>query len=268
MPADSSFLSFPPDTLSREPLRIPILARTDAWFALNKPAGVPWHPDPWIPRATDLVREVRGMLRAGKPQLARLGIAEIHGITGPDLVASGLVLCAANSREGARLANALGSGQVELRYRFLTAGRSTDASFDCTLPLAPHATESRMTVARGFGKKTETHFQLEQRFRGWALWNATTTFDRVHQIRLHAAECGLTVVGETRYGKSPHVFLSDIKRGYRPAAAAERPLYDNLGLHLAGIHFTNTDGSPVTVECPLPKGFGVLLRRLAEHAPA
>ena len=104
MPADD-FLSFPPDTLDREPLRLPIVARGTAWLALAKPAGVPWAPDPWIPRPSDLVREVRRQLRDGKPQLARLGIEAFHAIVGPDLVASGLVLCATTDAEGARLPN-------------------------------------------------------------------------------------------------------------------------------------------------------------------
>jgi hypothetical protein len=72
MPADD-FLSFPPDTLVREPLRLPIVARGEGWLVLNKPVGVPWTPDPWIPRPTDLVREVRSQIRAGKPALARRG---------------------------------------------------------------------------------------------------------------------------------------------------------------------------------------------------
>jgi 23S rRNA-/tRNA-specific pseudouridylate synthase len=268
MPADTEFLSFPPDTLIREPLRVPIVARGPHWLALAKPPGVPWHPDPWIPRATDLVREVRQQLRAGKPQLARLGITGFFGITGPDLVASGLVLCATTETEAARLANALGSGGIELTYQLLTVGRPAEKSITCTLPLAPHATETRMVAAPGTGKKTTTRFELETLFRGWALWRAVTTFDRMHQIRVHAAESRLGIVGESRYAKASPVLLSDLKRDYRPAARREQPLYNELCLHLRQIAFPEVDGTRRTVECAPPKGFAVLLRRLGEHVPA
>ncbi len=269
MSADD-FLSFPPDTLVREPLRLPFLARGPGWLVLNKPVGVPWAPDPWIPRQTDLVREVRRQLRDGKPQLARLGIAAFHGIVGPDLVASGAVLCATTDAEGDRLANALGSTQIELTYRFVTMGRPTATEIVCELPMAPHATESRMLISHTTGKKTLTTFRLEQRFRGYAVWTATTAYDRLHQVRLHAAESGLPIVGESRYAKTTPIFLSEIKRDYRPAGngtRVEQPLYGELCLHLARIAFPDADGKPVVVEAPLPKPFGVLLKKLAEHVP-
>lgn len=265
MSADD-FLSFPPDTLDRDPLRLPIVARGPAWLAVVKPAGLPWAADPWIPRSSDLVREVRRQLRDGKPALARLGIEAFHGIVGPDLVASGLVLCATTDAEGARLANALGSAQVELTYRFVTMGRPTETEIVCDLPIAPHAMEPRMLVSHTTGKKTVTRFNLEQRFRGYAVWTATTTFDRLHQIRLHAAESGLPIMGESRYAKVAPVMLSEIKRDYRPSPRKpEEPIYGELALHLGRIVFPGADGKPVTLEAPLPKGFGVLLKRFAEH---
>ncbi len=270
MPAAADFLSFPPDTLVRDPLRLPFLARGEGWLAINKPAGVPWSPDPWIPRPTDLVREVRRQLRDGKPALARLGIGAFHGIVGPDLVATGAVLCATTDAEGVRLAHALGSAQIELTYRFVTMGRPAQTEIECDLPLAPHAHEPRMLVSHATGKKTATTFRLEQRFRGYAVWTATTTFDRLHQIRIHAAESGLPIVGESRYAKTTPIYLSEIKRDYRPAGDGTRvepPLYGELCLHLARIKFSAHDGTPVVVEAPLPKPFAVLLKKLGEHLP-
>ncbi len=265
MSADD-FISFPPETLDREPLRLPIVARGPGWLVLTKTAGVPCVSDPWIPRGTDMVREVRRQLDAGKPQLARLGIDSFHAIVGPDLVASGAVLCATNDDEAARLANALGSAQVELTYRFVTMGRIAKDVVSCELPLAPHATESRMLVSHASGKKTVTRFALEKRFRGYSVWTATTTFNRVHQIRLHAAETGLPIVGESRYAKTTPIFLSEIKRNYRPSGSkTELPLYGELCLHLARITFPDAEGNKVVAEAPLPKPFGVLIKRLGEH---
>ena len=104
----------------------------------------------------------------------------------------------------------------------------------------------------------------------YAVWTATTTFDRLHQVRVHAAESGLPIVGESRYAKTTPIFLSEIKRNYRPAGDGTRvepPLYGELCLHLARIAFPGADGKPVVVEAPLPKPFAVLLKKLAEHRP-
>lgn len=262
-----NFISFPPDTLDPKPVRLPLIARGAEWFALAKPAGLPWRPDAWIPHTTDIVREVRNQLRAGKPQLVRLGIDAITGIAGPDLVASGVTLFARTSAAADHLANALGSGQVELTYTFLTRSRIIDDAVTCELPLAPHPTEPRMIVSHALGKKTVTHFRHEKRFRGFGLWSATTTFDRMHQLRVHAAEVGLPIIGESRYGAVASVYLSEIKKDYRSTTwRAELPLYGELCLHLAKITFVDSGGTRRTVETPPPKPFAVLLKRLAEHA--
>jgi 23S rRNA pseudouridine955/2504/2580 synthase len=149
-------------------------------------------------------------------------------------------------------------------------GRPVQEEIVCELPLAPHATEPRMIVSNTTGKKTTTTFRLEKRFRGYAVWTATTTFDRLHQIRIHAAESALPIVGESRYAKTAPIYLSEIKRNYRPAGDGTRiepPLYGELCLHLARIAFPGADGRPVVVEAPLPKPFAVLLKKLAEHLP-
>lgn len=264
-----NFLSFPADTLQPEPVKLPFVGRGAAWFAVVKPAGIAWRPDAWIPRPTDVVREVRNQLRAGKPQLARIGIDGIHGIAGPDLVASGLVLCARTDAEADRLNNALGSEQIELTYTFLTRSRIVDDAVTCDLPLAPHPTEPRMVVSHAHGKKTVTRFRHVKRWRGFGLWTATTTFDRMHQLRVHAVEVGLPIIGESRYGAVPSVYLSEVKKDYRTTTwRPELPLYGELCLHLSQITFPDADGTRRTLEAPLPKPFAVLLKRLDEHAAA
>lgn len=269
MAAADSFLSFPENTLTPEPVKLPLVAKGDAWFAVTKPAGLPWRPDTWIERPTDIVREIRRQLREGKPQLARLGIDGIHGITGPDLVASGLVLFARTDAEADRLANALGSEQVELTYTFLTRSRIEHDRVTCSLPITPHLVEPRMIVSHAHGKKTVTHFRHVKRFRGFGLWTATTKFDRVHQLRVHATEVGLPIVGESRYGAVPSVYLSEVKKDYRNTTwRGELPLYGELCLHLGKITFPDANGSKRTIEVPLPKPFAVLLKRLDEYAGA
>ena len=98
------FISFPPGVLDRESVRVPVVRDAGPWFVLDKPAAVACYPDPWIPRPTDLVREVRRGIREGRDQLRDLGIGAIERINHLDFEASGLVLCAREEVEAGRLA--------------------------------------------------------------------------------------------------------------------------------------------------------------------
>ena len=63
-----------------------------------------------------------------------------------------------------------------------------------------------MSGSRELGKKCETRFTLVESFLGFAIVNAATTFDRVHQVRVHAAESGLKVVGGRSESVHPLLF--------------------------------------------------------------
>jgi 23S rRNA pseudouridine1911/1915/1917 synthase len=261
------FISFPPGTLDRESVRIPVVRDAGPWFVLDKPAAVACYPDPWIPRPTDLVREVRRQIREGKGQLKDLGIGAIDRINHLDFEASGLVLCARDEAEGARLANCLGSAQIEFTYTLVVRGAPHSPELVCRLPLAPDPVEPRMSGSQEFGKKCETRFKLLEQFRGYATVEAVTRYDRVHQVRVHANESGLKIPGERKYFHVDPVFLSEIKTDYRPGKHdREEPLYDRLCMHLGKITFPGVDGSTVTIEREPPPRFRVLIERLQRHA--
>ena len=64
------------------------------------------------------------------------------------------------------------------------------------------------------------------------------------------------------YGSGEPVYLSKIKRGYRPNEREERPLIARLTLHAQRLTFTPMTGDPVTIEAPLPKDLRSLLNQL------
>ena len=261
------FISFPQGTLARASVRVPVVCDAFAWFALDKPAGVPVYPDPWIPWPTDLVREVRRQIAGGKEQLRRLGIGSIERINDLDFEASGIVLCARDESVAAGLANCLGSAQIEFVYTLVVRGAPHQSELVCRLPLAPDPVEPRMSGSREHGKKCETRFQLVEQFRGYAIVEAVTRYDRVHQVRVHASESGLKIAGERKYGRVDPVFLSGIKRDYRHSRRGrESPLYDRLCMHLGRLTFPNPDGSTVSIERAPPARMRVLIERLRRHA--
>jgi 23S rRNA-/tRNA-specific pseudouridylate synthase len=260
-----SLLTFPPGELGPAPMRVPLLRVEPGWFVLDKPAGLPVTPDLFRPRGTDLVRAVRQQLRAGKGQLSTLGIVGIHRINDLDADVAGPLLCAQDEAEADRLRNALGSGQVEFTYHLVARGPGPEADVVCDLPLVANPRENRIEVSHARGRKCVTAFRGLRRFRGFSEWEATTVYDRWHQVRVHAVETGLPVVGDRLYGGDAPLMLSELKRRYR-AHGDEMPLHSGPVLRLARLTFPAADGSPVTVDAPLPKHFAVVLLRLERHA--
>ena len=88
-----------------------------------------------------------------------------------------------------------------------------------------------MFISHKTGKKACTHFRFLGAYGYYELWEATASFMRPHQIRYHAADQGLVIVGEYLYGEELPLLLSQFKRKYT-GRDRERPLYEGLYLHM------------------------------------
>lgn len=123
-----------------------------------------------------------------------------------------------------------------------------------------------MAVSHAAGRKCVTVFTPVRVFGRWTRWEARTHENRPHQVRLHAWECGLAIPGDGLYGRVPRVYLSQLKRRYRPGSEDERPLHPSLCLHLREVAFPDADGRIVRLEVSPPKTFAVMERRLEQAA--
>lgn len=262
----SELISFPPGVLGADAVRLPVLVRQADWFAVNKPAGVAVCADPLEPAAPGLLEAIGAALHAGKPQLQRLGIADCARVHGLDAEATGALVLATSPEAHARLRNAVGSRRVQFVYEFVASGRLA-CEVDCALPLARHSAEPRMVVSHRDGRISETSFRLVRELGEYRVWEARTRENRPHQVRLHAAESGLRIPGEAIYGRVPLVYLSAVKRGFRPGRGEERSLHSPLALHLREIEI-HEEGATVRVSAPLPRSLAVMIELLERHGGA
>lgn len=261
-------LTFSPHTLRENSVVLPVIFRGNGVVALAKPSGVPADEHPWNAGAPTLCGELRKRLAQGSPSAAALGLARPAAVLPTDAECSGAVLLA--DREGGALdawRNAAGSELLRFSFVFLAkpaAEASGEAEFFCRLPVAAHFSEPRALVSSTTGKKSETRFFRLEKFGKWELWRAETAFPRLHQIRLHAAECGLPVVGDALYGNVPPVVNSELLRKGRLNKGEERPLYAPPCVHAERIFVpagTLADAATEIV-APLPEGFAALLKKL------
>jgi 23S rRNA-/tRNA-specific pseudouridylate synthase len=255
-------IGFPAGMLGEIALRVPVIGGGPGWVALDKPAGVALEDHPWQEGAPTLLGALRAQLDAGKPEMARLGLAEPGVVVGPEPDLAGVALLADRATTLPAWREALGSGAFELGYELLA--RTEDAPDEgglCDLPLRHDETRRRTTVSHRSGKRSETRFAAGERLGDWRLWNATCSLARRDQVRAHAAECGIRIAGELDYGRAGRVTLAETVAHGRLNKGGDRPLHRGILLRLAWVAGT-VGGAAFRIEAAQPDDLAVTLRRL------
>jgi len=93
------------------------------------------------------------------------------------------------------------------------------------------------------GKTCQTHFREIKKFGDYSLVEVRTFTGRTHQIRVHAAHLGCSIVGDKLYGLPNDGFISWLSEGDDYLRAQNFPLHRQL-LHALEIRFPH----PVTSE--------------------
>ncbi len=267
MPVTTSFISFPEGVVQVRPLRLALLANTEAWFALEKPPGLTATRDALRSDAkgTTLLDALRREAALGKGQFSARGISEVHAVSFPDPEVAGIFLCAKSEAAKMSMKNAMGACEFTFFHRFLTFSRENRGEFLCELPLAHPAKSARMLVSNTTGKRTATRFRIFKCLRGYALWEAESAYNRRHQIRLHAAESGIPVLGDRFYAGSNPLYLSQLKPKYR-AKGPEKPLYEHPALYMTKMRLPDpASGEQVEIEAPTPPKAQALIARIERY---
>ena len=274
-------IGFPQKTLFDRPARLDVLcAKKGIFAAISKPADTLFEPysgspampheaaEPYEMQYAPIVAAIRK--QAGKPELERLGIKSPFCALQCDYEVSGACVIACDKSTAAVLRNAEGSGYVT--YEFILLARKSQnlpKNFEVNLPIVKNENRRVWTVSHRYGKKCKTAFELAEDFRDFQLWRARSTSARPHQIRLHAAEKGLKIIGESVYSRGGQIFTSQFKGNYKLKRGEkfEKPIYPHLFLHLQKISFNGSDFNcpelgANEICAPLPKNFALVIDKL------
>ena len=250
-------LSFPPGTLAENALRLAVLHAAAGAVMLEKNAGI-----------AEIGNAFRAQIAEGKPSACAFGLRRPQLVFAPEAEISGLQIYADKDSEALDLwKNTLGSALFRFRYTFLTRpvpNAARESEITCSLPVAQHVSKPLALISHTTGKKSETHFRRVEMLSGFELWEAETAFPRFHQIRLHAKECGLPIVGDALYDGVPAPRVSELRPKKRLNKGEDKPLYAPICLHLRAVELP--DRLPgieaFSIEAPLPNGFETLLKKL------
>ena len=224
---------------------IPVVHADDDVIVVDKPAALVVHPGAGNARGT----MVAGLL-ARFPELAGVGAPERPGVVHRlDKGTSGLLVVARNQHAYDDLVAQLAAREVDRRYTALVWGHPEPPTGLVDAPIGRSRRDpTRMAIAAG-GREARTGYAVVQTFVEpieAALVECKLETGRTHQIRVHLAAIGHSIVGDPRY------------RGAKARFPMTRPF---LHAHRLGFDHPVT-GERVSFDSPLPPELVEALARL------
>ncbi len=188
-----------PEPLSAEAEDIPldIVYEDSDIIVINKPQGMCVHPAPG---------NERGTLVNGLAYHCGNELSAINGVIRPGIVhridkdTSGLLVAAKNNEAHLKLSAQLGERKAMRKYIALVNGNIKEDGGTVNKPIARNPSDrKKMAVVRG-GREAITHFNVLERFGQYTLVECILETGRTHQIRVHMASIGHSIVGDPLYG--------------------------------------------------------------------
>jgi 23S rRNA-/tRNA-specific pseudouridylate synthase len=172
---------------------VPLLASTEDWLAVDKPAGVPAQP-------------ARDRTTLSLEEMLRIEYRSIYLVHRLDTPTSGVMLFARNATAAARLSKFLADGTVRKVY---LARVHPPIANEMTLDTPINGKEALTLVSP----------------RGDGLVEVDIRTGRTHQIRIHLSGAGHPVDGDRRYGgrKAPRLMLHAWKLEHPELGVIEAP---------------------------------------------
>jgi 23S rRNA pseudouridine1911/1915/1917 synthase len=231
--------SSPADTVhAPQDIPLDVIFEDDTLLVINKPAGMVVHPGNGVPDGTLL-----NALLHRLPELAtvpRAGI--VHRL---DKDTTGLLVVARTLEAQTDLVRQLQARTVSRRYIAVVAGQvRADGVVDA--PIGRHPVQRTRMAVVATGKPARTHYFVREHLRGATCVECRLETGRTHQIRVHMASIGHSLLGDDTYA---------------PRQVAEAFSRQALHAWRLGLIHPRT-GAEVSWEVPLPADLAGLIESL------
>lgn len=242
-------------TWEPEPISLDITYEDDHILVINKPAGLVVHPAAGNYTGTLL----NGLLHhvPSNESIPRAGI--VHRL---DKDTTGLMVVAKSLEAHNALIQQLQARSVNREYQAIAQGVMTGGgTVDEPMGRHPQA-RTKMAVVNHGGKDAITHYRVIERFPNHTHIRVKLETGRTHQIRVHMAHIGYSLVGDMVYGgrlklpKGATAELQDMLRSFKRQA-----------LHAGKLGLIHPEAEKyMEWQVPPPQDFNLLLEMLKKDA--
>ncbi|HTO56260.1 MAG TPA: RluA family pseudouridine synthase, partial [Pseudomonadales bacterium] len=219
------------------PAAIPLeVLYEDAWLlVIDKPAGLVVHPAPGNWQDT-LVSALLHRWEGRPSDLDPLRPGIVHRL---DKDTSGVLLIAKDAATLADLARQFHNREVRKEYLALVWGSLRERRGEVAQPIGRHPVHRKRMSVRAGGRAAVTRFEVVAHNAAASLLRVWPQTGRTHQIRVHLAALGHSIVGDAVYGA-------------HNARAAEVGMR-RQALHAVSLTFQHPhSGESVCVTAPMP----------------
>ncbi|WP_374634813.1 RluA family pseudouridine synthase [Ferrovibrio sp.] len=220
-----------------------ILYRDSSLIVLNKPAGVKLHAGP---AGGPALEDGFGDLSFGTRQTPRAAHRLDHDT-------SGCLLLGRHDKAIKKLGRLFSAGRIEKVYWAIVLHCPKEQEGRIDAPLIKRNSPAGWHMAvDSAGQKAETLYRVLASKAGLSWLEFRPRTGRTHQIRVHAAQLGSPLLGDTRYGGA---------QGDHNIPAGDG---GGLLLHARSLTIPYREAAPpIQVEAPLPPRFRDMLKRIA-----
>ncbi len=229
-----------------EDIALDIIFEDAQILVINKPAGLVVHPGSGNWAGTLLNALLHHAAELGN--IPRAGI--VHRL---DKETSGLMVVAKTLTAQTDLVRQLAAHSVKRHYLALAHGL-IEGPGTVDAPIGRHPTQRVKMAIVANGRAARTHYQVLERFADATLLECRLETGRTHQIRVHLASIGHSLVGDPTYGKGPR----NLKHG-----AAALATFPRQALHAWQLELCHPEGgAAMSWQAPLPADFAELIATL------
>jgi len=231
--------------LKAQDIPVDVIYEDEDIIVVNKPKGMVVHPANGNPDGT----LVNAIMNICKDSLSGIGGEIRPGIVHRiDKDTSGLLIIAKNDKAHINLSEQIKNREITKKYVALVRGVIKENNATIDMPIGRSDKDRKKMAVRKDGKNAVTHFDVIKRYNGYTYLDIKIDTGRTHQIRVHLAEIGYPIVGDTVYsnGKNPFGVEGQM-------------------LHAKSLEFKHPiTGQTMKLEAPIPEYFEDVLKRLEE----
>ena len=199
--------------------------------------------------------------------LAEKEFGKLYAVHRIDKDTSGLIIYARTPEAQRNISIQFEKRQVKKIYHALVYGHPMWQELHVDLPLLPDGDARHRTIAnKRFGKPSVTDFKLLGICGTFSWIEARPQTGRTHQIRVHLAENGISIVCDPLYsGNQKPIRLSEIKHKWNGNEEEERPLLSRLALHAYKVTFNHpVTNESITFTADYPKDMDATRKQFAK----